>query len=94
MSNADAGAIALIITGMIAAVWFWNERVRRVQLEVFGLEAVKQVLRWEPENRRREILARGWMTSHEWTSMNRRQAAMFDVELQRRANEQDHDSKS
>lgn len=93
MSNEAAGALALIITGLIATAWYWNERVRRVPLEDFGMAAVKRVLRWETDEQRRVILERGWMTSHEWTSMNQRQAAMIDAELKRRGVDPDLGSK-
>ncbi|WP_374258782.1 hypothetical protein [Aquabacterium sp.] len=93
MSNEAAGAIALIITGLIAALWYWNECIRRVPLEDFGLDNVKRVLRWESDARRQEILVRGWMTSHDWTSMNRNQMAAIDAELKRRGGDQAHESK-
>ena len=84
MSTETAAILSIIVTGLIGGVWYWNERLRPVPLEEFGLEAVTRVLRWEPDSRRREILARGWMTSHEWTEMNRRHIAAINLELKRR----------
>lgn len=85
MSTEGAAILGIIVTGLIGAVWYWNERVRRVPLEEFGLEDVNRVLRWEPDSKRREILARGWMTSHEWTELNRRQIDAINLELKRRS---------
>lgn len=84
MSTEAAAVLAIIVTALTGAVWYWNERVRRVPLEEFGLENVNRVLRWEPENRRRDILRRGWMTSHEWINLNRRQIEAINLELSRR----------
>lgn len=93
MSDSDAATISLIITGLIAAIWYWDERVRRVPLEDFGMDAVMRVLSWEPDDRRQQILRRGWMTSHEWISMNQRQAEAINAELKRRRPDTGPDSK-
>lgn len=88
--NVTASAcLAVLVTGALAGVWYWNERVRRVPLEAFGLEAVNRVLAFEPPKVRRAIVKRGWMTSHEWSSTNRRQLAAIDAELKRRGLEPD-----
>lgn len=84
MSDGAAAALALVVTGLLFAVWFWNERVRRVPLEEFGLDNVNRVLRFESDSRRKEILVRGWMTSYEWTELNKRQMQAIEAELKRR----------
>ena len=89
MSNAEAAMSVIVIMGTIAVVRYWFDRVRRVPLEYYGMDSVKHVLKWESEGRRRQILKRGWMTRHEWTSMNIRQAEMFDAEVKRRGTDPD-----
>jgi len=84
MNTESAAILSGIVTCLMGVVWYWNERVRRVPLDEFGLEAVNRVLRFEPDSKRREILARGWMTSHEWTELNRRQIDAINLELKRR----------
>ena len=79
-------ALAIAITCFVAANWY-HERVRRVPLEVFGLDAVNRVLSWEPDSKRRLILARGWMTSHEWAEMNQRQLLAIESQLKRRGSD-------
>lgn len=85
MSNEAAAALAIIITGLLAAFWNWNVYVRRLPLSRFGLENVRRVLISESPARRHEILQRGWMTSHEWTEINRRHAQAITAELKRRS---------
>ena len=80
MNSEAVVIITFILTGLMMGGWYWNERVRRLPLEKFGLESVKRVLRWEPDCTRREILTRGWMTSHEWTQMNLRQINAINLE--------------
>ena len=84
MNNETASVLAIIVTGVLTGIWYWNERVRRVPLEEFGLEAVNRVLRWEADGRRAAILSRGWMTSYEWTEMNKRQLKTIEAEMDRR----------
>jgi len=79
-----AAGLAILVTAVIAGIWYWNERVRRVPLAEFGMDDVARVLKWEPEAVRRSILDRGWMTSQEWMNMNERQAHAIDEELRRR----------
>jgi hypothetical protein len=92
MNNETASVLAIIVTGVLAGIWYWNERVRRVPLEEFGLEAVNRVLRWETDGRRAAILSRGWMTSHEWTEMNKRQLKAIEAEMERQGVADDRDS--
>jgi len=63
---------------------FWDSRVRRFPLSYFGIESVQRVLRWETEDQREAIWRRGWMTSHEWISINVRQQIAIEDELKRR----------
>lgn len=84
MNNEDALVLAAATTACLAAIWFWNTHVRRVPLEDFGLDLVRRVLRFEPPTVRERILQRGWMTSGEWESMNRRQLAALEDDLRRR----------
>jgi hypothetical protein len=85
MNTETVAALAFLGAVVVATIWYWNERVRRVPLEEFGLEAVHRVLQYESNSRRRAILARGWMTSHEWIRMNERQVEEIYAELKRRA---------
>jgi acyl carrier protein phosphodiesterase len=84
MDRETAAALAIFAIFVFLAIWNWNERARRIPLEEFGLDAVKRVLRWESDRKRREILVRGWMTRHEWTQLNKRQLQAIQDELKRR----------
>lgn len=85
----SSAALWAILGIAIAGIWYWNERFRRVPLAEFGMEAVERVLKWEPEARRKMILERGWLTSHEWMTMNRRQLAAIAAEMKRRGIQKD-----
>lgn len=92
MSTEAAAILAIIVTGLIGGVWYWNERVRRASLEELGLKPVDRVLHWELDSRRRVILVRGWITSHEWTELNRRQIDAINSELTRRGDADERES--
>ena len=91
MSSDSAALWAILGISAIAIVGMgiWYERFRRVPLAEFGMEAVERVLKWEPEARRKMILERGWLTSHEWMTMNRRQLAAIAAEMKRRGIQKD-----
>jgi hypothetical protein len=93
MSNEAAAALAILVTCVLAAVKYWNEYLRRIPIEEFGLDAVHRALRWESDYRRNEILSRGWMTSREWTLMIQRQLDDIDSQLDRRDEITEKDSK-
>lgn len=76
--------LGLTAAALVGGFWYWNTRVRRIPLAEFGIENVQRVLRWETDARREAIWRRGWMTSHEWDSINARQLATIDAELNRR----------
>lgn len=76
----------LIIGGLISLVALicWNNYIRRVPLAEFDIDAVQRVLKYESESYRDMIWQRGWMTSHEWISINKRQIAAIEAEMRRR----------
>jgi hypothetical protein len=84
MGDYEAAALAFLVTLILAAIWYWDEYFRRYPLDSFGLKAVQRVLHFESPVVREEILSRGWMTRHEWVTMNRRQDQAIKDELRRR----------
>lgn len=64
-------------------LYVWNDRFRRVPLAEFGIENVQEVGTWESRAWRELVWSRGWMTSAEWRSVNRRLAAI-EAEMKRR----------
>lgn len=69
---------------LAAAIWFWNGWLRRIPLAEFGVENVQRVLRFELPDYRDAVWKRGWMTSHEWIVLNKRQITEMSAELKRR----------
>lgn len=68
----------------IAGVWIWNGWFRKIPLADFGIERVQRVLRFAAPEYREKIWKRGWMTSDEWTALNKVQIAQINAELKRR----------
>lgn len=83
MSNEFAAAIAAGLTGLIAGIWFWNLRMRRIPIAEFGLNDVHRVLRFEAPEYRNRVLLRGWMTRGEWQQVLQRQHAAIADEQRR-----------
>lgn len=78
----------LILAGLVSAVivgwWHWEDHVKQVPLEEFGLETVKRVLSYESEAVQASIRQRGSMTRAQWVQMNKAQLEVIDKELARR----------
>lgn len=84
--NSGPTIVLAALTGvvLVIGVWFWNERVRRWPLATFGIDNGQRVLRWESAELREAVWRRGWMTSHEWLTLNRRQLVKIEAEIARR----------
>jgi hypothetical protein len=68
----------------VAGAQIWNGWFRKIPLADFGIERVQRVLRFADPDYRETIWKRGWMTSHEWTVLNKVQIAQINAELKRR----------
>lgn len=82
-------SLPLLLIGLItllagAGWWAWNRWFRRVPLNEFGIERVQRVLRFEHPDFRDAVWKRGWMTSHEWAALNKKQIDQISAELKRR----------
>lgn len=75
-------ALAVALAGACRMVW--ESRFRKVPLAEFGIESVQRVLRFEHQDYRETVWKRGWMTSHEWTVLNKKQIAEISAEIKRR----------
>lgn len=78
----------LVLAGLVSAAivgwWHWENHVKQVQLEEFGMEAVKRVLLYESEAVQASIRQRGSMTRAQWEQMNKALLEAIDKELARR----------
>lgn len=69
---------------VVAGMWVWNGWFRKIPLAEFGIERVQRVLRFEHPDYRDTVWKRGWMTSHEWTALNKKQIDEINAEMKRR----------
>lgn len=76
--------IVLIIVGVPIAYMIWDRYFRVFPLSYFGIENVQRVAKWESDEWRERVFARGGMTSREWQTVITRQAEAFRDELRRR----------
>lgn len=78
------GCVAAVMIVLGVGLYVWNDRFRHVPLAEFGIENVQEVGTWESQAWRELVWSRGWMTSAEWRSVNRRQLAAIEAEMKRR----------
>ncbi|MCW1829845.1 hypothetical protein OLZ31_23680 [Enterobacter asburiae] len=76
--------IALIIAAVPVAWIVWNDNFRIFPLSTFGIENVQRIAKWESQEWRDRIYAKGGMTSREWLKVNMRQQAALEAEIRRR----------
>lgn len=76
--------IALIIAAVPVAWLVWDRHFRIFPLSCFGIENVQRVAKWESDEWRERVFARGGMTRKEWLTVITRQAEAFRDELRRR----------
>lgn len=76
--------IALIIAAVPVAYLVWDRHFRIFPLSYFGIENVQRVAKWEGDEWRERVFARGGMTSREWLEVNTRQLEAIEAELHRR----------
>jgi hypothetical protein len=48
----------------------WHDRLRRIPLVLFGIEAVARIGSLQPPEWRDRVYQRGWMTNAEWRKVN------------------------
>lgn len=87
MSNIEAALLAVLWTAVLAGLWGWRHwhlYQRRIPLASFGPGQVTEALRYEQQDQRQAILARGWLTQYEWLEIRRRAVAAVEAEIQRR----------
>jgi hypothetical protein len=56
----------------------WDDRVRRIPLVLFGIEAVARIGRLQPREWRDRVYQRGWMTNAEWRKVNTKHQVLLD----------------
>lgn len=76
--------LALVVSAAIVGWWHWQNNVKLVPLEEFGLPVVQAVLAFEDRATRESIMARGGMTYAEWAHMNKTRFAAIQKELDAR----------
>ncbi|HCA3439724.1 TPA: hypothetical protein MO340_004288 [Salmonella enterica subsp. salamae serovar 35:g,m,s,t:-] len=76
--------IALIIAAAPVAYLVWDRHFRIFPLSYFGIENVQRVAKWESDEWREKIFARGGMRRSEWQTVISCQAEAFREELRRR----------
>lgn len=76
--------IALVIAAVPVAWLVWDRHFRVYPLSYFGIENVQRVAKWESNEWRERVFARGGITRNEWMSTITRQAEAFRDELRRR----------
>ncbi|WOI84487.1 hypothetical protein [Citrobacter braakii] len=76
--------IILIIVAVPVTYLVWDRHFRILPLSYFGIENVQRVAKWESDEWRERIFARGGMRRREWQSVITRQAEAFRDELHRR----------
>lgn len=74
----------LVVPLVLFAWWYWDTHAKHVPFSEFGMEAVHRVLKFEDNHVRTMILNRGWITSAEWLTMNKRHVKAIEAELRRR----------
>lgn len=77
-------AVFFLFLVLCAVWWVWDDRLRKVPLEEFGIETVQRVLRFETSEYREKVWTRGWMTRKEWRDLLTRQNEKISAELKRR----------
>jgi hypothetical protein len=70
------GALSYLATDIGFRIW--HDRVRRVPLIVFGIEAVTRVGSLQPPEWRDRVYQRGWMTNAEWRKVNAKHQVRLD----------------
>ncbi|HEN4999042.1 TPA: hypothetical protein U6I48_004600 [Klebsiella aerogenes] len=76
--------LALIIAAVPVAYLVWDRHFRIFPLSYFGIENVQRLAKWESDEWRERVFARGGMTRKEWLTVITRQAEAFRDELRRR----------
>ena len=76
--------IALLIAAVPIAYLVWDRHFRIFPLSYFGIENVQRVAKWEGDEWRERVFARGGMTSREWLAVNTRQQKALEAEIRRR----------
>lgn len=74
--------LAAVISAAIVGWWHWQNNVKLVPLEEFGLSVVRSVLAFQDARTRETILARGSMTYAQWADMSRAQDAAVRKEIE------------
>lgn len=77
--------IIILVIACILGGLLWFDRIRPVPLSDFGFENVQRVLRWESDDLREQIWARGWLTRSQWRQLLKRQQLRMDLEIARRS---------
>lgn len=78
--------VLVLVFAVFAAgsLYIYDNWFKQRPLDYFGIGNVQRVLKWESPKLRDQIFDRGWMTSAQWASFNKKQLADIEAELQRR----------
>lgn len=76
--------LAAVMSAVIVAWWHWQNHVKLVPLEEFGLPVVRSVLSFEDPATQALILKRGSMTYAQWAHMNKVQSEALREEIEAR----------
>ena len=70
------GALSYLATDIGFRIW--EDRVRRIPLVVFGMEAVARISSLQPPEWRHRVYQRGWMTNAEWRNLKTKHQVRLD----------------
>ena len=76
--------LSAAISAAILGWWHWQNHVKLVPLEEFGLPVVRSVLSFEDQATQELILKRGSMTYAQWAHMNKVQSEALRKEIEAR----------